>query len=297
LIGLVPWTAFLGLPVWYAWRQARSSDGADGGKERAAVRFLICWFAVYLVFFSIVSTKLPNYILPLYPAAALLTARVLERWRLRELSFPAWVMRLGMSTLALIGVLAVVGMLIGGGVIVVPALQPWTFPGMAWWAFIGGIPLVGAAVGFRMLQHDRRNVVVGAVSVAAILFISTLAGGVLETINPQKPSRSLAEELPADQLYQDIRIGACDYFQPSLVFYCQREVKNLPAPESGLVFLSGPLPSYLILRERTWQQIRDQAPPGVRVLAKRREMYFNDDVVLVANEPAVSRMVAAGRTD
>src|SRR5262249_55967598 len=72
-VGLVPWTSFLALPVWYAWRQARSGDG----EERDCVRFLVCWCAVYFVFFSIVRTKLPNYILPLYPAVALLTARVL----------------------------------------------------------------------------------------------------------------------------------------------------------------------------------------------------------------------------
>ena len=35
-----------------------------------AHRFLLCWVVVYLVFFSAAATKLPNYILPIYPAMA-----------------------------------------------------------------------------------------------------------------------------------------------------------------------------------------------------------------------------------
>jgi 4-amino-4-deoxy-L-arabinose transferase-like glycosyltransferase len=36
--------------------------------------------AVYLVFWSLVQTKLPHYILPAFPALALLTAALLYRW-------------------------------------------------------------------------------------------------------------------------------------------------------------------------------------------------------------------------
>ena len=44
--------------------------------ETPAYQLLFCWFAVYLLFFSLSATKLPNYVLPLYPAAALATAFV-----------------------------------------------------------------------------------------------------------------------------------------------------------------------------------------------------------------------------
>src|SRR5262249_39047799 len=43
--------------------------------ERASIAFLWCWIVVYFAFFSAARTKLPNYILPIYPAVALLTAR------------------------------------------------------------------------------------------------------------------------------------------------------------------------------------------------------------------------------
>ncbi len=40
-----------------------------------------CWFGVWLVFWSICKTKLPHYLLPAYPALALLTACFIDRWQ------------------------------------------------------------------------------------------------------------------------------------------------------------------------------------------------------------------------
>src|SRR5207248_8222123 len=78
LAGLAPWSAFLGLAGWYgAGRRAR----ADAGAAADAYRFLWCWVAAYLVFFTFAGTKLTNYVLPLYATAALLVARFLDRWR------------------------------------------------------------------------------------------------------------------------------------------------------------------------------------------------------------------------
>src|SRR5206468_659995 len=85
LAGLAPWSVFAGPLVWDLIR-GRDEEGEDEGfvgqvsnlsgartdwksvlqattaRERSAVRFLLCWVAVYLVFFSLARTKLPNYV-------------------------------------------------------------------------------------------------------------------------------------------------------------------------------------------------------------------------------------------
>lgn len=89
LVGCAPWCVFFGPTAWYALRRVRRPKAAaipsplplspsngekgEGADDRPAVQFLVCWIAVYFLFFSASTTKLPNYILPLYPAAALLT--------------------------------------------------------------------------------------------------------------------------------------------------------------------------------------------------------------------------------
>ena len=90
-VGFAPWSAFLGLVVWQAFRDARflassrgeglSQGDANATRSLTATRFLACWIVVYLVFFSLSGTKLPNYILPIYAPLAILTARFLEQWR------------------------------------------------------------------------------------------------------------------------------------------------------------------------------------------------------------------------
>jgi 4-amino-4-deoxy-L-arabinose transferase-like glycosyltransferase len=64
--GLFPWATFLpfsraGLRSLYA--------------ESRADRFLICWIVVVFAFFSVSHSKLPFYILPIFPALAMLIAR------------------------------------------------------------------------------------------------------------------------------------------------------------------------------------------------------------------------------
>src|SRR5207249_4725906 len=85
-------------------------------------RFLVCWFAAYLVFFSLVSTKLPNYVLPLYPAVAILTARFLVRWRDDALSVPRWLMPAAAGGMLLVAAAVGLGLLVAGGAVpVLPA--------------------------------------------------------------------------------------------------------------------------------------------------------------------------------
>src|SRR5207247_10965 len=93
---------------WHAWKEARARPG-DG-----RCRLLACWIAVYLLFFTFSKTKLPNYVLPLYPPLALLTAHFLDRWRKGEVTVPGWVLHGSLACLVLTGVLTAAGMAIGG---------------------------------------------------------------------------------------------------------------------------------------------------------------------------------------
>jgi 4-amino-4-deoxy-L-arabinose transferase-like glycosyltransferase len=58
------------------WRQASSEKTPD---DRLHL-FLLLWIAVPIVFFSFSGSKLPGYILPIFPAIALIIGRELDRW-------------------------------------------------------------------------------------------------------------------------------------------------------------------------------------------------------------------------
>lgn len=69
----LPWTFFLGAAVW-KFKSLRMCGDGVGEKLRA---FSLAWLLVPLVFFSFSGSKLPAYVLPALPGAALLVSRLL----------------------------------------------------------------------------------------------------------------------------------------------------------------------------------------------------------------------------
>ncbi len=69
--GLFPWSLFLPLALYRAFR-------AKSASFRDEVVFALIWFWVVFIFFSIASSKLGTYILPLFPAASVLVGVLLS---------------------------------------------------------------------------------------------------------------------------------------------------------------------------------------------------------------------------
>jgi 4-amino-4-deoxy-L-arabinose transferase-like glycosyltransferase len=67
LVGALPWTVLMlaGVPRWWA---------AERNRRFQPARFLTLWVVLVTVFFSASSSKLPGYILPVFPPLALLVA-------------------------------------------------------------------------------------------------------------------------------------------------------------------------------------------------------------------------------
>jgi 4-amino-4-deoxy-L-arabinose transferase-like glycosyltransferase len=279
-LGLLPWSVFLGPALWYSIRDWRR--GRDPEQQQAHV-FLWCWFAVYFVFFSLAGTKLPNYILPLYPAAAVLTARFLDGWRLGTVRPPAWVPACSLACLALVGVGVGVGFGIAGGMIRVPRLPFLPVPGLAVGAVLGVVPVLGAVAAGWSLWRQRRGLALASVAAAGCLLIGTLAAWGSSTLEERKAPRLLARAIRADQPEPEIRVGCHRYFQPSLVFYCGREVQQLGQEQDVLDFLLCPRPVYLIVPAPFWESFRSRAPQGCRVVERQYDLYCNGNVVVVAN--------------
>ena len=90
LIGLLPWILQVPGAFAQAWSERR--------REFSAGWLLVCWFAVIFAFFSVSHSKLPGYIIPVFPALALIIGNRLDRllghtntmaflWKLQTLAF------------------------------------------------------------------------------------------------------------------------------------------------------------------------------------------------------------------
>jgi hypothetical protein len=246
------------------------------------VCFLICWAAVYVGFFSLAQTKLPNYILPVYPPLALLTARFLLRWRVGLAGVPRWMLPVGLTSLAVMGVGVTGGLAVIGGVLTPAALTGQVIPGLARWAWIGAVPVLGAAAGFWCLQRGCRTGLVAALTATAVAFVGLASDQPLRALEARKACRPLVAAAGACRPADEIRVGFVAYFQPSLVFYCRREVSDLYTPDQAWDLLRGPLPAYVFCPA----QIGDAlvARGAFRVAGRQRDLYRNIDVVVVTNQ-------------
>jgi 4-amino-4-deoxy-L-arabinose transferase-like glycosyltransferase len=272
--GLLPWSVFLAPACWHSW--TRRTDTADGD----AMKYLTCWASVLVVFFSLSQTKLPNYVLPAYPALAMMIGHFLHRWQAGEAVIPTWVEHAGLSMLGLAGVLFAVALLIVGGVFPIEKVRP--IPGISTCASLGLILIGGAAFAAWQLIRRRRSLATASVMAAAAVFAALAAAWLLPALNDAKPARHLADALPASHRQDEIRLAACRWWQPSLVFYAGREVAQLDGPREVAEFLAQGLPAYAFLLEADLEELR-QYPVPVRVLTRRGDLYRGKTVVLVTN--------------
>ncbi|HLJ92344.1 MAG TPA: glycosyltransferase family 39 protein [Gemmataceae bacterium] len=298
-LGFAPWSVFLGLAGWYATgKRAREDDppsarlsfqpAAEWTEGRrpglpAGYRFLWCWIAVTFGFFSLASTKLPNYILPLYPPLAILTAHFLQRWRAGTIRPPAWVLHLSIAGFALVGVATSLALLIAAGTIPIPALHGFPLAGLRTWAALGIVPVLGAAAAWRCLYTGHRSGLVLCVTVASIAFIGGLFTWGSVALDAYKAPRALVQTGKVQQTDREIRVGCYQYFQPSLVFYCRREVRRLENDEQVLEFLRSPLPTYLFLPATVWERLQTSVRGAHHLLARHSDLYRRCEVVIVAN--------------
>jgi 4-amino-4-deoxy-L-arabinose transferase-like glycosyltransferase len=85
LLGILPWLGALSQGVWRGLRHAEAAVFQPG-------RMLAVWAIFIFVFFSVSSSKLPSYILPIFPALALLIACYLEQSSHKAVSASAWLL-------------------------------------------------------------------------------------------------------------------------------------------------------------------------------------------------------------
>jgi hypothetical protein len=190
--------------------------------------------------------------------------------------------------LTLLGIATIVGLLLVSGLFEMRSLRSRQIPGLELWAWTGLIPVMGALLCGRMLRKDQRTRMVAGLTGMALLSVGALAAWGSLRVDALKAPRPLVQETGACQTDRDIRIGCYQFYQPSLVFYCHREVRVLNDEEQVLEFLSTPLPIYLFVSAQAWEGLEDKVPGTHRLLARHRDLYKGIDVVVITNEDAFS---------
>jgi 4-amino-4-deoxy-L-arabinose transferase-like glycosyltransferase len=189
-----PGAPLAGMAAPAVWR-ARREPGAQ---------YLLAWLVPSWLVFELVLTKLPHYVLPLYPAIAILTVGALER---RVLS-RSWLRR-GAAWWFVIPALASV-------IAVVGAITLTRQPVFLAWPFVAAALIFGLFAWWLYDDNHAERSLLTAV-VAAMFLAAAIYGVVVPALTPLFPSAEVARAL-RNVVCVGPKAAAAGFHEPSLVF-------------------------------------------------------------------------------
>ena len=273
--GMLPWSLFFPALIYALYRSHGQGD--------AKSRYLMIWCGVELLFFSLASGKRSNYILPMYPALALLLGVWWQELMDRAAAFSPAVLRLSKASAVLLGggfAVIVVSLLAhGAGIDLAHLVSPFLHPRdqanlplvahglqshfpvvMAWLAILASA-LGWYFVGFKREQWMWVFAALTVLMSSSLYFTNALFHPILAKERTYKPfmlgARSTVQDAPL-YFYQN----AYDY---GANFYADRRIPSYTQDLAQLATNHGSQ-LYLLMREEDWQRLPPTASPRLEHL-------------------------------
>lgn len=190
-----PGAAMAGMATPAIWR-ARREPGAQ---------FLLAWLLPAWIIFELVITKLPHYVLPLYPAIAILIVGALER---KVLSRSAWIVR-GSAWWFVLPLIITVASIIG-------AIALLRQPEFLAWPFAAGALIFGLFAWWMYDDTHAERSLLNAIG-ASWFMAACIYGVVVPSLAPLFPSVQIARALRSVECVGPAA-AAAGFQEPSLVF-------------------------------------------------------------------------------
>jgi 4-amino-4-deoxy-L-arabinose transferase-like glycosyltransferase len=208
----------------------RAIPGAWADRLQRPTRFLLAWAVPIWLMFEAVTTKLPHYTLPAFPAIMLMTAA----WAMDPLRRepPRWLHWFSMAVLVIAA----------AGLALVAAVLPYAADGRISPIALLGVPAAGV-LAWLALRELRAGQPARAALVAVLMAIPlnwVVLQGVLPNLTaPWISPRLAALVQQAQPGIHDERFGVTGYHEPSLMFALGSEIRLLQGGAEAARFLAG----------------------------------------------------------
>jgi 4-amino-4-deoxy-L-arabinose transferase-like glycosyltransferase len=197
-------------------------------RRESATRFLLAWLVPSWIVFEIVLTKLPHYVLPLYPAIAILIAREIQR---RDLSDNPHLVRTAVmwpAIAALLPLIAVAGLIYMRG----------QFGWLAW-PFAAGAAIFGFYA-WRLYDVEGAELSLVRATIGAQFLGIAVFGILVPLMRPIFPSQSLSDMLKDDRACAVTTVAAAGFHEPSLVFLVGTRTRLVDGATAAEILKGGP---------------------------------------------------------
>jgi 4-amino-4-deoxy-L-arabinose transferase-like glycosyltransferase len=290
-LGFFPWSVFALPTALDLIRRVRSQDRWSDG-----CILLVCWAAVIVGLFTLAGTKLPNYVLPAYPALALLTACFLHRWMHVPRAVPSWQPRLCLGLLVVVGAACLIGF---------PFVAQWHVQGQLFLAkfqtsqalidelptigLLGLFPFLGGAIALYFSQRGRPQASLVATALVAVLFSTGLLAFAAVRIDRLQYTAKIARAIVAASGNRPLKVAQYRNSRPSLTFYVQRPVATMRKRNDAIQFLSSSDDTLLVTTSQQYPDLQASLPADVVVLAEEPQFPKQGSVLLLGREQRLSQ--------
>ena len=209
LAGMLPWTTLLPGALIAGWRR-------EPGRFQPN-RLMLVWAVFIFVFFSASSSKLPSYILPMFPALALLVAQRLDVLPARRLAAHAIAMLV--LSITVVAAVAIAPQFLGSKSSA-PMAADLRY---GEWIVVGAGALgIGCALAIALARARRKTAAVVAMTLASLVGTQLVLLG-HQTYAPLKSARTLVETIDG-QVAADAPFYSVQTHDQTLPFYLRRPV-------------------------------------------------------------------------
>lgn len=280
LIGLFPWSLLVWPALGMTLRKLRRRDG-----EWAGWLLLACWAGVYFVFWSLVRTKLPHYVLPAFPALALMIGRLIDRWLAEPQAFRRW--WLDGTTAALV--------LVGAGILVgIPIAARRVLPGEGLLGMVGLVPLAGAGVWMWLLNRGRLAHLMPALAATGAATLVAVFGFAALRVDRHQNARYFFAAIEQESA-GPAQLAAYKFLRESTVYYAGRQVAYFDDLEQLREFLAHHAETVYLFTSGEFAERIERAFPEQFRLVLRRPRFLKDGEVLLLARDGVDTRSMAGR--
>lgn len=226
-------------------------------REDPRLLFLVSWYVPLWLFFELIPTKLPHYVLPAYPALLLLMAWMLadeDAGKIELRRWQIWLWRAGLFG-AILVTLALATMAAG--------VVPFLTGGISILGFVAGIAILAAGWFSVFGRGYLPEVRVGATIASTIVAFAILVGNIVPALSPMWLSPRIAEVFEAVKPCVNSVLSSSRYHEPSLVFLTETGTRLVGPIDAAHDLLVDPECAVALIATDQMQAFTEALPAGL----------------------------------
>lgn len=232
-------------------------------RQQKNIRFLLAWLIPTWIFFELMPTKLPQYVLPTFPALAILMALSFEQLK----RVPG----------AFVHFLQMLWVLLSLGLGLVLASLSYMLMGTVTWESIALVTVIsiGTAVSVTYAWKGKSYQAATTVFIMAVLAYPLIFSRILPQLTPVWVSTNLVKTIDLKTISPTKPLLAVDFEEPSLVFNLNTKLVQFSTLEQAMERLKSDPSRIMVVPETTYNRVSEQDKLAYKILSETKGFNYS----------------------